>query len=223
MTSPALVNGANRTQRGSKPQRPPRVVRGLGGLAPASGETAGAAARCAARRPRRRGSRRGRAVVARRVEAVPVPIRTVVSPSTRWIGEAVSVDRAHPVERRGQHVLVEQAATELHPALGDPEAGGQVPQHPRAIGTRRRAAFHRTAALPPDAYPPRSRPSSTGRNRISSRIGCTSSIRRSSRCHSRLSTSGSAYGLTGSSSAGPACLAAGVPPSRGVARDRRRP
>ncbi len=49
---------------------------------------------------------------------------------------------------------------------------------------------------PPDAVPATSRPSSAGRKRSTSRIGCTSSIIGSSRCHSRLSTSGSPYGLT---------------------------
>ena len=64
------------------------------------------------------------------------------------------VDRADPVDRRRQDVSVEQPAAQLDPAVGDPEAGGEVAQQaegdrdrdadqlPRCVGPPGRVAGH---------------------------------------------------------------------------------
>ena len=86
------------------------------------------------------------AVVVASVEAVPVPIRTVVRPSSRWIGEAVSVDGADPVERRRQHVPVRAVRGAARPGRwrsgswwsGSAAGRARSGSRPRAAATARR-------------------------------------------------------------------------------------
>ena len=171
-TAPSRVEGAP----------PSRVRRRLGGRLVVGGRRPAAARARSARAPVAAAARRGRAGPRRSVGggAGADPHRgQPEQPVDRRGGQ---VDGADPVDRRRQHVPVEQPAPQLDPAAGDPEAGGQVAQ--QAERDRDRDAEQ----LPPLARRPRCRPRakpiSTGRKRITSRTGCTSSIRGSSRCHS---------------------------------------
>ena len=88
MTIPEVVNGAYQSHRGSN-LATIRALSGAAALARASGEAVrcsrslrSASAACA-RTPSRASSS------SPSLEAVPVPTRTVVRPSTRWISDAV--------------------------------------------------------------------------------------------------------------------------------------
>ena len=98
MTIPAVVNGAYQSHRGSNRA----TSRALSGAA-ADSRTSGGAERCS------RSLRRASAACVRTpsrasssspsLDAVPVPIRTVVRPSTRWISEALmSTVRTRSIE-----------------------------------------------------------------------------------------------------------------------------
>ena len=86
ITRPVLVSGANRTQAGSKTSG--RLLgrqRGVGDVLGRDAEQVGPELAG----PGRPGGRRGRCGPRRRRRVVPVPIRTLVSPSSRWMGGAV--------------------------------------------------------------------------------------------------------------------------------------
>ena len=91
--------------------------------------------------------------------------------------------RPDPFQPGREQVLVDQSAAQLDPALGDPEAGGEVAQDPERDRDRDAQQLPRDVRCRPTPGRTTNRPTSTGRNRSSSRIGWTSSIRRSRRCH----------------------------------------
>ena len=197
MTIPAVVNGAYQSHRGSN-RVTSRALSGAWAVSRTSGETdrcsrslRSASAACT-RTPSRASSS------SPSLEDVPVPIRTVVSPSTRWISEALtSTVRTRSIGVDSTCLLSRPRRSSTRPSKMRKLVVRYLAT-PRAIGTPMPSTFHHHS-FPPERDPASSRPSSTGRKRISSRIGCTRSISRSRRCHSRLSTSGSAYGLTGGS------------------------
>ena len=131
-----------------EPGDQPRVVRSLGGLAYLGRD--GPVQQVAAQR-------------VRRVHADAVEGQLVVAelgggaradpdggqPQHPVDQRGADVDGADAVDRRRQHVLVEQAPPQLHPPLEDAEAGGQVPRD--AEGDRHADAQH----VPPPLVPAR--------------------------------------------------------------------
>ena len=168
-----------------EPGDQPRVVRSVGGLAylgrdgRCSRSLRSASAACTRTPSRTRSSSPS-------LEDVPVPILTVVSPSIRWISEALtSTVRTRSIGVDSTCLLSRPRRSSTRPSKMR-KLVVRYRAMPRAIGTPMPSTFHHHS-FPPERDPASSRPSSTGRKRISSRMGCTRSISRSRRCHSRLS------------------------------------
>ena len=86
------MNGAKRSQAGAKVTTAGSGAAGPAEVAGDVGSSAAGATRSSSvrsSRARSAGSPSRSRLSSSRVEAVPVPIRIVVRPSTRWIGEAV--------------------------------------------------------------------------------------------------------------------------------------
>ena len=142
ITAPLLVSGANRAQPGSK-RSTSRSSAAVSAASAAPSTLDGATCSSSARRPRARSagrpSRSRRSSESRGGGAGADPHRGEAERAVDQRGG--HVDGPDPVERRGQHVPVQQAPAQLHPALGDPEARGQVAeqaqrdrhQHPEVL------------------------------------------------------------------------------------------
>ena len=153
--------------------------------------TGGAAARAGRPQPAPR-ARRARAAPRPFVSLCPVPMRSVTSPSTRWIGDAVRSTVRTRSRGAESDALVHEPVAHLDAGRRDPVARREVAQEaesdgngdadqppPTAVGRRGRR--------------PGCRPRRAGTG-SSSRTGWTSSIRGSSRCQPRALSIGSIRG-----------------------------
>ena len=195
ITDPDVVNGANRTHRGSKRSS---CWSSVAPATPSSSSPCAGSARCSRATRRSRASASGSPSSAKlsslSFAALAVPISTFARPSSWWIGDDVS-STARTLSSWAVRTL--RLSSPRWSSMCVAVIRNRVVRKrmtPRPIGIATPIACH---SSPLAELPSTKMPISTGRNLISSLTGCTSSIRASRRRHSASRGTGGADDFLG--------------------------